>query len=64
MIINADYSHYKIDKNTILKIIVEKFSDTTVHIELWFVKILTKTEENIKKSKQIMILGAAGIAKN
>lgn len=63
-IINADYDHYKIDKNTILKIIVEKFSGASADKELWLVKVLTKTEENIKKSKQIMIRGSSGIVKN
>lgn len=63
-IINADYDHYKIDKNTILKIIVEKFVGAGAYKELWLVKVLTKTEENIKKSRQIMIRGTSGIAKN
>jgi hypothetical protein len=62
-VINADYDHYKIDKNTILKIIVEKFAGSS-NKELWLVKVLTKTDENIKKSKQIMIRGSSGIAKN
>jgi hypothetical protein len=63
-LINANYNFYKVDKNTILKIVVEKFSGNANKDEMWLVKLLTKTKENIRRSKQTWIRGAPGLVKN
>lgn len=62
-VINTDYSNYKVDKNSILKIVVEKFDTINGSNKLWLVNILTKTEKNIKKSKQMIIRGSSEIVR-
>ena len=54
-IINADYDKYIVDENFILKLIVENYEKDNLKIS--FINIVTKTEENIKKSKEIIIRG-------
>ena len=54
-IINADYEKYIVDENYILKLIVENYEKDNLKISL--INIVTKTEENIKKSKEIIIRG-------
>lgn len=61
--INANYDFYKIDKNKILKIVVEKFAGSGGNSEIWLVKLLTRTKENIQRSKQIRIRGVSELAK-
>lgn len=56
-IINADYDKYLIDENYILSIVVEKFEKENEKLNINFIKLVTKTEENIKKSKEIRIRG-------
>ncbi|MDI3321193.1 hypothetical protein [Pinibacter soli] len=56
-IINADYDKYLIDENNVLQIIVDEINNPKEKLQLEFVKVLTKTEENIKKSKEIRIRG-------
>ncbi|MFT4155828.1 hypothetical protein [Parafilimonas sp.] len=55
--INADYDKFAIDENDVLEIIVDNIKNEKEHIDLGLIKLLTKTEENIKKSKTIMIRG-------
>lgn len=50
-IINADYENYLVDEKYILRIIVEKFENKNI------INLTTKTPENIKKSKEIIIRG-------
>lgn len=56
-IINVDYENNLVDENYILKIIVEKFENKNEKLNVNFINLITKSEENIKKSKEI-ILGA------
>jgi len=56
-IVNADYDSFMIDEKFILKIIVEKFENKEEKLNLLLVNLITKTEENIKKSKEIRIRG-------
>ncbi len=63
-IINSDYNDFLVDENYILKIVVEKHVNEVENFRLKLINIYTKSEENIKKSKQIMIRGNTGIAIN
>jgi hypothetical protein len=56
-IVNADYDKYVIDENYVLQIIVDNIKNTKENIDLGLIKLLTKTEENIQKSKEIRIRG-------
>jgi hypothetical protein len=56
-IINADYDKYLVDENNIFQIIVDDINNPKEKIQLELVKVLTKTDENIKKSKEIRIRG-------
>jgi len=55
--VNADYDKYMIDENSLLTIIIDKFQNVKENIDLGLIKLLTKSEENIKNRKQIMIRG-------
>jgi hypothetical protein len=46
----GDYDQYPIDEKYILKIIVEDFENKKEKLKLHFIKIILKTEENIKKA--------------
>ncbi|AZI32787.1 hypothetical protein [Kaistella carnis] len=63
-IINADYENYVVDENYILKINVEKFENSQEKLKFNIVNLITKTEENIKKSKEIIIRGKDKFAIN
>lgn len=63
-IINADYGNYVVDENYILKINVEKFENSEEKLKFNIVNLITKTEENIKKSKEIIIRGKDEFAIN
>lgn len=54
-IINADYDKYIVDEKYILKLIVENYEKEK--LKICFINIVTKSEENIKKSKEIIIRG-------
>jgi hypothetical protein len=53
--VNADYDKYMIDENSLLTIIIDKFQNVKENIDLGLIKLLTKSEENIKNRKQCMI---------
>ena len=57
-IVNADYDNYVIDENNVLTIIVDKFQNAKESIDWGLIKLLTKSEENIKKRDQIILRGA------
>ena len=57
IIINEDYDHYIVDENFILKIIIDKIQNEKQNINIGLIKILTRSEENIRKSKNIIIRG-------
>lgn len=56
-IINDDYDNFIVDEEFILKIIVENFVNVNEKLKINIVNVITKTEENIKKSKEIIIRG-------
>lgn len=53
--INADYEIFLVDENNILSINVEEFVNTFENIKINIINIITKSEENLKKSKEIRI---------
>ena len=57
VIVNADYDNYFVDENYLLKIVVDKVENTKENIDLGLIKLLTKSDENIKNSKNIRIRG-------
>ena len=63
-IVNADYDTFIVDENYILKITVEDFESKAENLKVNFVNLITKTEENIKKSKEIIIRGKDKFAIN
>jgi len=63
-IINANYESYIVDENYILKIIVEKFENRKEKLNINFIRLITKSEENIKKAKEILIRGNNDFASN
>ena len=56
-IINSDYDKYLVDENYLLQIIVDKIFIAKEIIDLGLIKLLTKSQENIRKSKEIRIRG-------
>lgn len=56
-IISGDYSKCIVDENHILRIIVEKIENKEENLQVNVIRLLTKTEENIKNSKQILLRG-------
>jgi hypothetical protein len=60
--ITADYDQYLVDEKYILKIIVEEFENEKEKLKLHFVKLVTKTEENVKNANEIRIRGEKDIA--
>lgn len=56
-IINGDYNGYYVDENNILQIIIDKVLVSKENLDLGHIKLLTKTDENIKKLKEIRIRG-------
>jgi hypothetical protein len=63
-IINSDYDKYLVDENYILKIIVQKFENQNEKLNVSFVNLITKSEENIRKSKEIILRGKDEFAIN
>jgi hypothetical protein len=56
-VINADYDMYIVDENYLLTIIVDKIENTKEKIDLVLIKLLTKSQANIEKLKEIRIKG-------
>jgi hypothetical protein len=61
-LINDDYNEYLIDENFVLKITIEKIENKEEKLNFSVIRILTKTPENIKKSKEIRIRGLEEVA--
>jgi hypothetical protein len=57
-VVNADYDKYMIDESYLLTIIVDKIQNKKEKINLGLIKILTKTEANIKARNQMILRGA------
>jgi hypothetical protein len=56
-IINGDYDKCLVDENYLLRISIEKIENRKEKLHFNLIQILTKTEENIRKSKEIRIRG-------
>lgn len=56
-IVNAGYDKFLVDENYVLQVILDGIKNEKEKIDLAVIKLLTKTEENIKKSKEIRIRG-------
>jgi hypothetical protein len=60
-IINANYDKYLVDENFLLTIIVDKIENTQEKIDLGLIRVLTRSDGNIKNSKEIRIRGMEDI---
>lgn len=56
-IVKGNYEQYLVDEKFILKIIVDNVEDKEQKLNVEIVRLLTKSEENIKKAKEIRIRG-------
>lgn len=56
-IVNANYDNFIVDEKYILKIVVENYENKEEKLKVCFVNLITKSEENIKKSKEILLRG-------
>lgn len=54
-IINADYDKFQVDENNLLRIIIDEIKNNKEEIDIYVIKLLTKTEENIKKVNLVRI---------
>lgn len=57
-ILDTDYDTYMVDENYILQIAMETLPNTKKNRDIGFIKLLTRSPENIKKSKEIRIRGS------
>ena len=57
IIINADYDNFVVDENNLLKIIVDKLQNAKESIDLGLIKLLTKSDENLKKANEVILRG-------
>lgn len=56
-IITSDYDDYVLDENLLWRIFIDKVENDKENINVKFIKVLTKTEENLKKPPVIKIRG-------
>lgn len=56
-ILNEDYDNYIVDENYLLRIIVDKIQNPKQNIDLNLIKLLTKSEANLKKANDVIIRG-------
>ena len=56
-LISGDYNDYFVDENYLISITIDKVENTKENIHIDVIKLITKSEENIRKSKQIIIRG-------
>jgi hypothetical protein len=63
-VVNENYDKCFVDENNLLEITVDRVVNTKENINVTLVKLFTKTEENIKRSQNIMIRGADDLALN
>jgi hypothetical protein len=54
-VIHADYDEYLVDEKYILKINIDKFQNEKEGLDLTVVKLITRTEENLKEANTIYI---------
>ena len=53
-IINANYDVYQVDENFVLKLEVQSISTTQKGLDVYTIKILTKSEENLERPRIII----------
>ena len=63
-IIGDDYDNYFVDEKNLLTITIDKVKNSPEKIDVGLIKLLTKSEDNIKKSKEIWIRGAKQLSVN
>jgi hypothetical protein len=56
-IINDDYDKYQVDERYILRITIEKVDRAEGKLNLYMIRIFTRTEENIMRTKTLRIRG-------
>ena len=56
-IVNANYDNFIVDEKYILKIVVENYENKEEKLKVCFINLFTKSEENIKESKEILLRG-------
>ena len=57
VLINRDYDSFFVDENFLLTISTENVQNTREGLDLIYINLLTKSKDNISKSKAIMIRG-------
>ena len=62
--ITSDYETYMVDETNLLTIIIDNVQSVNEKMDIGLIKLLSKTEENIKARKQIMVRGADLTMKN
>jgi hypothetical protein len=62
--ITTDYETYMVDETNLLTIIIDNVQSVNEKMDIGLIKLLSKTEENIKARKQIMVRGADLTMKN
>ena len=56
-LISGDYCQYMVDEKYILKIVVQRIVNKEENQNINVIRLLTRTEENIKKSQEIILRG-------
>lgn len=54
-IVRSDYGKYMVDENYLLQIVVDKVELKAEKMDFYLVKLLTRSEENVRKAKEIRI---------
>lgn len=60
-VISNNYDEIMVDEKTILQIVVDKISNPEEKLDVNVIKLLTKSEVNIKKSKEIILRGNSAV---
>lgn len=63
-LVKGDYGKCMVDENYLLQIVVDKVHLKSEKKDFYLMKLLTRTPENIRKSKEIRIRGANELGKN
>jgi len=56
-LVQGNYDNFVVDENNLLKIIVDKLHNAKESIDLGLIKLLTKSDENLKKANEIILRG-------
>jgi hypothetical protein len=62
-VVKEDYNKYLVDERYVLQIKVDTVNNPTENLDMGIIYVLTKSDANIKKSKEIRIRGGAVAAK-